>query len=508
MVGPSRRSNSALSSDKGSFNTSCQDTPMRNYRTHRRAEFRHPMDGKLRNQRCRRVPFIAWMVIISVYCCIMYAHVASYRALMQGAKQQNSFIDAYQYARALEEDHMEQSSRKKSVPMAQHGNAIETVRENSDAADAELIHVVSTRFMQGQSHLIELGLARLTLFQTFCLPTMLYQSSKDFIWIIRADSDLHPTISGTLVSLLRRKQTFILLGSNENPEGFGRTNPQTSFEDFLNGATVMSGNITLVREAYEKSASGGILLETRLDADDGLHLDYVKTVQNEARNNLVNNDNVHEPSQLWRLWCTNTNIEWHPLNPYPAVPEILAHNNKTIPEGYLVGYTDHTICSTPGLTFGYGAGASRASMGFNHLRHDEIARRIPKCKSDKKDTAIEVECVSRLTELIPGGAVRARTVTSAGMNNVITGIDNVDETTSGFKAKRQDQHLIQQYFRQKEIWRILAEDFAVSNEGATYARSLIVGRMHFIAEENLRGQCTPGHSCKNQTRGMLEKLIV
>ena len=320
--------------------------------------------------------------------------------------------------------------------------------------------------------------------------------------------------------MLEGRHNFILLGSNHNPEGFGRPESGT-FEQFLQAesknpkinADVWSGNLTLVQEAYERSAAGAVLLETRLDADDGLHRDFVKTVQTEANNYLVKSST--EENGLWRLWCVHSNIEWHPINPYPDVPEIKAsiaqNGNQTNPEGYLVMYADGNICVTPGLTFGYGPGAGRSSIPGDRLRHDQIVRKIVACKQEPKKSngdngehGPEVSCVSRLTKLLPG-AVRTRTTTSAGMNNVFTGNEAVDQNL-GFKTKKDNKKLIRQFFEQKKLWRGLQGLFSVSPESAADARMLILDRMQEIAEDNLRGQCTPGHSCKEGAQSLLQRV--
>ena len=203
----------------------------------------------------------------------------------------------------------------------------------------EPIHIIQTRFMQHQPYLLSLGRARLDLFVTFCLPSLKSQVNKNFIWIIRTDPNLHSDLRDKLIALLDGYDNFILLGSNYNPEGFGRdSNDGTTFGDFLRDskdseemtATVFSGNVTLVEEAFGKSKEGAIFLETRLDADDGLHRDFVKTVQSESRHLAV------EESGLWRIWCINYNVEWHPLNPFLDV-------GGTNLEGYLVVYSDLNI---------------------------------------------------------------------------------------------------------------------------------------------------------------------
>ena len=169
------------------------------------------------------------------------------------------------------------------------------------------------------------------------------QVNKNFLWIIRTDPNLHPTLRDNLVKLLNGQENYILLGSNYNPEGFGReSNGDLSYGEYLRdegggkemSAQVHSGNATLIEEAFAKSNEGAILLETRLDADDGLHRDFVNTVQSEARHLATDKDG------LWRIWCINYNVEWHPLDPFPAGDNV---KNMTDAEGFLVMYSDPNI---------------------------------------------------------------------------------------------------------------------------------------------------------------------
>ena len=377
----------------------------------------------------------------------------------------------------------------------------------------QLVHVVETRFMQSQSQLLELGFARLALFEAFCLPSMLAQTNPNFLWIIRADPNLHPSMVDRMKVLLGGRSNFILIGSNDNPEGFGRIKPKLPFQSFLRfdnvTTSVWNGNISLVGEAYDRSAAGAVLLETRLDSDDGVNIHFIEMVQSEARKNLIidnNNNNSEYDDNLWRLWCIESRLEWHPLNPYPDTPEIVAAtNDSSYPEGYLVYYSEKG-CSTPGLTFGYGHGASRdsvdRSLGIDHLRHDEIAKKIRKCK--KNSTDIEVECVSRLSQLTPGAA-RARTTTSAGMNNVITGDKEIDKRNV-MKRLSNNKRFMKQFTHQQTLWDSMKNSLSISVVNVQSARSIIIDRMKEIAADNLKGQCTGGHSCKNGTKAVLERL--
>jgi hypothetical protein len=436
-------------------------------------------NGKLKSAWRQHIPFYIWLILLSIYCCILCLNARVYRTNRQQAVSFNN--DEPQY----------------SASGVQSSRSLVGERQ---AEGAELVHVVITRFMQNQSALLDLGLARLALFQAFCLPSMLAQTNSNFIWVIRTDPKLHNQLVTKMQELLKGRQNFILLGSNNNPEGFGRDQePIESFlqADKINGisAPIWSGNITLLEEAYKLSAAAGsVLLETRLDSDDALHAQFVETVQADARNNLFSHP--VDKNDLWRLWCIDSKIEFHPFNPFP---KNLSSNSTTPPaEGYLVLFSEK-ICVTPGLTFGYGAGTNRESLGVGRLRHDQIAKKIKKCEATDK-----TKCVSRVS-LLPG-ALRARTTTSAGMSHVITGNEDIDKD-NGFRRKAKDKVFIKQFYHQHELWNALSSLFAIPRRNAQLARSVIIEHMAGIAQDNLKGQCTSGHSCKNSTKKVLENYL-
>ncbi|KAL7471434.1 hypothetical protein ACHAXS_011722 [Conticribra weissflogii] len=459
----------------------------------------------------RHIPFYMWWLLVSMYCCGMYLSMNQLRAPIE---RKNSFrIPSLQKQKSEQKftplDLVEKSAPKNATLPSRRDRS-----ENEDNSENEIIHVVQTRFMQGQPDLLELGLARLALFEAFCVPSMISQTNKKFIWIIRTDPHLHPVILSKMMDLIEGKKNFFLIGSNHNPEGFGR--PENgSFDQFLrvesnvtdSKGIVWSGNVTMLEEAYKKSTVGGILLETRLDGDDGLHRDFIKTIQKDAIKHLANEI---EDVNAWRVWCVHSNIEWHPFNPYPETPEIVAsleqNHGNVMDDGFLVLFSDNGICVTPGLTFGYGNGASRSSIG-DRLRHDQIMKEVRSCdeaSNGSEENKRVVGCRKRLTNLVPG-AVRTRTTTSAGMHNVFTG-DNGTDKTIGLKKYTSNKRLIKQFFEQDKMWKGLSVYFSVSKESAKDARWLIMDRMQEIAADNLRGQCTPGHSCKQGAQYLLEKM--
>ena len=83
-----------------------------------------------------------------------------------------------------------------TAPIQQHTfKSVHSTYEENQPWSHPIIHVVSTRFMQGQANLKNLTLARLQLFETFCWPTIAAQeltkrfvvgnnSDPHFLWII------------------------------------------------------------------------------------------------------------------------------------------------------------------------------------------------------------------------------------------------------------------------------------------------------------------------------------
>lgn len=89
--------------------------------------------------------------------------------------------------------------------------------EVPNANDWPLVHIVQSRFMQEQGPLETLGMARLKLFLTFCLPSMVQQSSQDFFWIIKADPQFTKTsVFDLLIRSVRSHDNIYVVASNAN----------------------------------------------------------------------------------------------------------------------------------------------------------------------------------------------------------------------------------------------------------------------------------------------------
>lgn len=336
------------------------------------------------------------------------------------------------------------------------------------ANDPPLIHIVHTRFMQHQGNLTILGHARLALFETFCLPTMLHQTNQNFLWIIKTDPNLHDDIRIAMIDSLKTHSNFFLVGSltnhlaDETP-GSWRGGEEGSLLLDIH-PPIYTGDISLLKRAH---ALRNVLpvLESRLDADDGLHVAFIDEVQRDALREFSSSASFL--SKAWMYWCAKRHVEWYAVS-----------NTE---EGVLKppwGYKH--FCITPGLTVGYNVGTKDVPK----YPHDVLFKSVLKDGGCGGVDTPEV-CV-RFIDRVQIGAIRSRTPTSAGMMNAIW---------EGEIPPKQD------------MWKLFPKLFQISRQSATETNHFIQSNLVAIAKENLEGQCTKGHSCKNKTVVTLTKLM-
>lgn len=342
-----------------------------------------------------------------------------------------------------------------------------------DYSFGEVVHVIETRLMQLQPGLIDLGLARLQIFKHFCLPTIFNQTSQDFLWIIRTDPNLRKELKQELLELVSGRSNYLVVASNANPEGF-RQSPALDFSS----QQVWSGSHDLATK-YHGAAQTHLVLETRLDADDGLHTTFVENIQRVALTSLQPNN---DDNKKWLIFCAYSHLEWHASNPF-------AMTEHEEPHGYLAAIKRRD-CVTPGLTTGYGLNVTRADLPAG--QHAKLHKALPSCT----DT-IMTRCLMRFGKLYPG-AIRARSPTSAGMNGVIFG---------KYGNRKMYRNAVNQLDLQQILWGGVEKAFCITKQDTAAIRSYLMNHLVDIAKDNLKGQCTKGHSCKSKSQRILKEII-
>jgi hypothetical protein len=390
--------------------------------------------------------------------------------------------------------------------------------------DYPLVHIVNTRFMQEQGHLKALGMARLYLFRTFCLPTIIHQSTQQFLWIIKTDPALDATILEALVEDLRPYPNIYLVASNNNFRIRDHHDPRgnswrdgAEIRDLLHSPIYTGDRTRLYQAMLQKDRQ--IVLETRLDADDGLHKYFLEQIQEKALEQFTpSSDGGEEEEKLdkkvpkWLFWCTRRHVEWH--GGVREKAQISGGSQNIIEEtnnisstgdvdyhGTLLVIEHSKLCITPGITVGFGIGTASDEVPVHS--HDKLFKAI---HSLKPKDACGYDKASHCLELVEDFllmAVRARTPTSAGMQRVGTEEDEDEEdattgsgnhTNKGKHKKKRPPKVSPS--RMYMFWELLHDDFFVLREQIKYTNKYILDHLVPIAKDNLEGQCTSEHSCK------------
>lgn len=348
------------------------------------------------------------------------------------------------------------------------------------AWDWPLVHIVNTRFMQEQGNLTALANARLALFQVFCLPTIQRQSTQQFLWIIKTDPDLDSDVLKTLVEALRPYPNFYLVASNRNfrvNEDFpGAWRDGAEVED-LSRSRVYTGNQTLLENAMalHHPTDPYPLLETRLDSDDGLHLKYLKAVQNAAMQILKQPGSQTESSANWMYWCSRRHVEWHFAEKPQGKEDIW---NQITTFGAFQGVQHSNLCITPGITIGFAYGVSESDVPI--YAHQVLMEKILETPDDQACGLPDHKDCLQFVEGFVFEAIRSRSPTSAGMLKIGVHANSVAT----------DAWLYYAYIN------MVRDKFGIPLQRLKWINGYLSDHLLSIAEDNLMGQCTTGHSCK------------
>jgi len=411
------------------------------------------------------------------------------------------------------------------------------------------------------------------LFETFCLPSIVHQTIQStsrqadhpqklgqgghpqasvqadppqayrFLWIVKVDPNLDPVLRNRLIELLQPYPNFFLVGSNNN---FGASygtgiepgswrgghaghdvlynNVTTNITDAANrsnGTHIYTGDVSLLHVAHAHRADK-IVLETRLDADDGLPLHYLEEIQDSATEHLSDDpmeayewppsslnvdtndreseeyeeeeeeedsprDHSHKGKARWMYWCVPHSISWHPTvleNGFD--PHISLEPDDP---GRLILDTNkgNLICMTPGLTSGMSVGIDDSEVP--RYSHYELLKQLKRIKFKPENNCGVQKSSKPCLQVLDEETVRSRTPTSAGMKNV--GIKELEYTKEEIETQ----------------WKYMLDKFGVRRDRAVIANRHIHTNLVRILEDNLMGQCSHGHSCKDAARMKLMSMI-
>ena len=339
----------------------------------------------------------------------------------------------------------------------------ETPPEQQQEQQQPILHFVHSRFMQEQGNLTHLGAARLHLFETFCLPTMVAQTTSNFLWLIRMDPDLDAAISARLRQLTAPYPHVYLIASNRNfriNEDFPGAWRDGAQAADLRASRIYTGNPTRLATALALTQDV-LILDTRLDADDGLHVDYLRSLQRAARHEFA-----VRPTLQWKYWCARRHLAWH-----WAVPAA-AHDTA----GYVTGTQTSHMCITPGITVAFPVGVAEANVPV--YAHHELIPKLQQLPPERRciENAPDVDCLA-FVSTHAFEAIRSRTPTSAGMLAVADAPERPDSA-----------------WLEYAFWDVLFDDFGLSRGQLVWMQSYLTNHLRQIGQDNLQGQCTTGVS--------------
>lgn len=357
------------------------------------------------------------------------------------------------------------------------------------------LHIINTRFQQQQPNLKALGRARLILFETFCLNSIVKQTLLNdvngdvppFLWIIKVDPHLSFDLLGDLVNLVSPYPFIYVVASNVNfgvGQHPGGWRGGEAGRDVLN-SVIYSGNLTILQQAHMAREERAVL-ETRVDADDGLHAEYLENIQSSAKKKLAWEKNRHPEKRRWMYWCSLNHVDWTPT--MAGVPLTHAHFGVFVPKK-----SPH-ICITAGITLGFAVGVKERQVP--RFMHHQLVNELRYMRDDIDCGGVNNTKCLQMVGNPALGAIRSRTSTSAGMRGVLTNEEAFERRIDGAVGNNATLLSV-----------LLFKEFHCQLDKVSDANRYLREHTVEIVQDNLKGQCTKGHSCKTTTKEALHDLL-
>jgi exopolysaccharide biosynthesis predicted pyruvyltransferase EpsI len=434
-----------------------------------------------------------------------------------------------------------------------------------------VVHSVLTRFMVGQPNQTTLAKARLKLFKTFCYPTMTHQTSQNYHWIVLVDPGLDGSVVREMESLLTLSSpaldnVYMVMTNNMAWMQDGTTKDRISasygvslytiaMEHDRGNLNIVTGNKDNLRRTLDgynnrKNRDNLIVIETLLDADDGMHYEGIERIQELAvkyttaahhqqkkqererrrreRRGLDRHHTTESKSTSplpsssslvrdWWILCGTDHIEWHNRDVYnltsheykkvgiaSGVVGVRTKPKECISAGYTrVGLVTESMTTTtthPNTTknnkednkVAYYDFPSEASQ--NHYRATLV---YPRCT-----TEVVTHCHRRCFEDKPL-VMRSRTITSDGMKHLDPKAEVKHDNMVTDRPPRESA------FKTSEgelVWKLLRRDFFIDRDEAHKTSVFLFKHRVDILADNDKGRCVAGFPCNERATKILESL--
>ena len=265
-----------------------------------------------------------------------------------------------------------------------------------DSSPYTIVHSLTTRFMLGQKGQPFLARARYLLFETFCQPTVRFQTAlahsngHEFSWFVLADPGLDRKVLDDLKTLLSienfpNENAYLILTDNPSwaADGVGVpgvTSYGAGFQEIARN--IREGSVDLLtgdaqrlirtlenniekedKESETEPRIPLLFIETMLDADDGLNNQAIEWIQNLAVSHTqqqqlqklqqkleVPKDEEISPTlnSTWWLLCGTDHIEWHNRDVYRLTDK--QYESKGLTAGIIGLRHAPQYCASAGFT--------------------------------------------------------------------------------------------------------------------------------------------------------------
>ena len=420
-----------------------------------------------------------------------------------------------------------------------------------------IVHSLTTRFMLGQKGQPFLARARYLLFETFCQPTVRFQtalvasSGHEFSWFVLADPGLDQDILDDLETLLSkenfpRENAYLVLTDNASwaADGVGVpgvTSYGAGFEDIARAVRdgdvqLLTGDAERLTHTLEKDIEATVnsndetkpllLIETMLDADDGLNNQAMEWIQDLAishtqlQQNVENSKNtIISPTlnSTWWLLCGTDHIEWHNRDVYRLTDK--QYESKGLGAGIIGLRHAPQYCASAGFTR-VGLTKEKSSPTGPTLAFPEIAysnhalatEEFDRCSGGSKDgirtkkssnnsTDLWSHCFRRDFEGSPF-VLKGRTVTSDSMDHM--SLKNEDYRDLPWETK--DEHPLLGLDDPDKMWGIAIHDFSIDRQAAQTTSIYLREHLESILQENKSSRCAPGFPCREVANVAFKKM--
>ena len=319
------------------------------------------------------------------------------------------------------------------------------------------------------------------------------------------------------------------------------------FEEIARGVRdgtvkLLAGNATRLIQTLEediekrpskKDADGNkidlplLLIETMLDADDGLNNQAIKLIQDLAvshaqqqqKERETDNTNVQPTlNSTWWLLCGTDHIEWHNRDIYRVSEKDYKQNGLS---GGIIGLRHAPqYCASAGFTR-VGLTMERSNPQSAPIVFPQIAYSNHALATEKFDLCSKTNanikndenaqingnvtrwshCFRRDFEGVPF-VLKGRTITSDSMDHMTA--RNEDYRDLSWESK--EEHPLLGLNESDKMWGIATKDFSIDRKAAQTTSVYLREHLESIIQENFNSRCAPGFPCREVSEVAFKKM--